>query len=133
MTTMTRKYQRDYMRRRRLSPAQRKKEVVAARAYREKNPDKAAISSANRRKMFLGLLIQAKGGPCKDCGGVFHHSAMDFDHVRGKKSFQVSDACAHTIAALYEEIAKCDLVCSNCHRVRTYTRHREKANERQEA
>ncbi len=64
------------------------------------------------------------GKPCADCGGVFPPFVMDFDHVRGEKVECVtrlsrSGAALHRIEA---EIAKCELVCSNCHRVRTFTR-----------
>ena len=72
-----------------------------------------------RRK---ALLDKAKDKPCMDCGGQFPPEAMDFDHVRGVKSFCVNRAQSRSLAAIRAEIAKCDLVCSNCHRVRTRLR-----------
>jgi hypothetical protein len=50
---------------------------------------------------------------------------MDFDHVRGEKKFNV----AHFIytgsyQAVQDEIAKCEVVCSNCHRLRTGARYK---------
>lgn len=49
---------------------------------------------------------------------------MDFDHVWGEKKFNLSSAATgrHKIRIIEEEIAKCDIVCANCHRVRTFTR-----------
>lgn len=48
---------------------------------------------------------------------------MDLDHVRGQKEFKVSEAVQKayviTIEKLRVEIAKCDVVCANCHRIRT--------------
>lgn len=67
------------------------------------------------------LAAYKTGKPCTDCGGVFHHVAMDFDHLGGKL-FDVSDMIKHGKKKILEEIAKCELVCSNCHRVRTYER-----------
>jgi hypothetical protein len=64
-----------------------------------------------------------KGGPCADCLGIFPPCAMDFDHVRGIKLFDVSKGVSKTWLVLVEELAKCELVCSNCHRVRTSKRH----------
>jgi len=63
-----------------------------------------------------------------DCGKKFPSCAMDFDHVRGKKLFGVNNAAVrhHTLAALKRELAKCELVCSNCHRVRTESRRRKR-------
>ena len=61
--------------------------------------------------------------PCKDCNKSFHFSAMDFDHLEDK-SFSIGDACSngYSIERIKEEIAKCEIVCSNCHRIRTYNR-----------
>jgi hypothetical protein len=47
---------------------------------------------------------------------------MDFDHVRGTKQFNLALPAGWTYGEILEEIAKCDVVCSNCHRVRTYGR-----------
>lgn len=49
---------------------------------------------------------------------------MDFDHVRGKKSFNIGGGKMGTpsFEAIEVEIAKCDLVCANCHRIRTEKR-----------
>lgn len=66
--------------------------------------------------------IKAKT-PCADCGGMFHPVAMDFDHVRGKKIKEVSKLVTQCSSGLVrEEILKCEIVCSNCHRVRTHKR-----------
>ena len=62
--------------------------------------------------------------PCADCGQCYPYYVMDFDHVRGEKKANIADilnrSCSR--AALKAEIDKCDLVCSNCHRVRTHNR-----------
>ena len=74
------------------------------------------------------LMAWYKAAPCMDCGGAFPPECMDFDHVpgRGEKLFNVSLAsltfCRETVES---EMAKCDLVCSNCHRIRT----RKRAND----
>ena len=62
-----------------------------------------------------------KARPCADCGGVFPPCVMDFDHVRGEKKFTVGYGLqAYGRRKVKEEMLKCDLVCSNCHRIRTY-------------
>jgi hypothetical protein len=48
--------------------------------------------------------------------------AMDFDHVRGVKKAMVSTMTHNAWRTVLEEIAKCDLVCANCHRDRTQGR-----------
>jgi hypothetical protein len=57
-----------------------------------------------------------------DCGQTFPPECMDFDHVRGKKCAAVGTLRGHKLSFLAAEIAKCDLVCSNCHRIRTRQR-----------
>lgn len=58
---------------------------------------------------------------CTDCGYNSRPEALDFDHVRGEKKFSVSN-CNYSWQKIEEEIAKCDVVCANCHRVRTADR-----------
>jgi hypothetical protein len=61
-----------------------------------------------------------------DCGHTFPPECMDWDHVRGKKRYMVSSSPLPSRATYLSEIAKCDLVCSNCHRIRTQRRRNEK-------
>jgi hypothetical protein len=47
---------------------------------------------------------------------------MDFDHV-GEKQKEISGLIfTHSTRRLVAEIDKCEVVCANCHRVRTYQR-----------
>jgi hypothetical protein len=48
---------------------------------------------------------------------------MDFDHRQGEEKLANINKFAYTsLEALQREIAKCDVVCANCHRERTYWR-----------
>ena len=62
-----------------------------------------------------------------DCKEVYPYYVMDFDHVRGVKHKNVSELIG-TLSKkkIDEEIAKCEIVCSNCHRIRTYLRKEAK-------
>lgn len=62
--------------------------------------------------------------PCADCGSSYPYWVMDFDHVRGKKRFNIAQYSNMVISleAVQEEVAKCEIVCSNCHRHRTHIR-----------
>jgi len=72
------------------------------------------------------LVLEAKDVPCMDCGARHPFWIMQFDHVRGKKEFNLSAASARAEQKVKDEIAKCDIVCSNCHDDRTYKRDLEK-------
>jgi hypothetical protein len=62
---------------------------------------------------------------CVDCGFKGHPAALEFDHLPGReKKFNISQRIAAAVdrEALLAEMAKCEVVCANCHRVRTFTR-----------
>jgi len=73
------------------------------------------------------MLAQAKDRACADCGVQYPAVVMDFDHVRGQKRFNLSKAVQSPFSLTFEEIraeiAKCDVVCANCHRIRTARSH----------
>lgn len=75
------------------------------------------------RQEFVNSL---KDGPCADCGNCFPPEAMDFDHMPGEKKFRgVANMLSYALDRLMAEIEKCELVCSNCHRIRTKARLHE--------
>lgn len=68
------------------------------------------------------MVISAKKWPCKDCGEKFPAEAMDLDHVRGTKLFELSQIKGRTLEEIRVEIEKCEPVCAVCHRQRTAAR-----------
>ena len=97
-----------------------------SRRYRERNA--AALKSRNTAKLvdMRALRDTMKSIPCADCGGRFDPVCMDFDHrAEEVKLYDVSWMFNRklSIALIEVEIAKCDIVCSNCHRLRT--KHRK--------
>jgi len=61
---------------------------------------------------------------CADCGYNASAYALQFDHVSGEKKANVSDLIRsdYTWTTVLEEIDKCEVVCANCHAIRTKTR-----------
>jgi hypothetical protein len=61
---------------------------------------------------------------CADCGEHYHYSQMDFDHIDGKKKHNIARYAnsAVSIKTIKDELDKCELVCANCHRLRTWIR-----------
>lgn len=95
--------------------------------YYDNNPnEKDRLLEKNRvsRKELRQKIIDFKSGiPCKDCGITYPHYVMDFDHINNDKEFSVSNLVTHSSwEKIKKEIEKCELVCSNCHRERTYAR-----------
>jgi hypothetical protein len=74
----------------------------------------------DKRRM---LVREGKQRPCADCGVQYPYYVMDYDHSRGTKLFTITTKwMSRSLEALVAEIAKCDVVCSNCHRQRTHNR-----------
>lgn len=63
---------------------------------------------------------------CADCGWNGHPGALDLDHRPGEdKVHAVSQMIARLrpLEEIMAEVAKCDVVCARCHRLRTLRRH----------
>lgn len=86
-------------------------------AYRERI-NQQANERAARVRDWLDAYKVARG--CVDCGYNAHPAALDFDHIGDSKTINVCNA--KSIAQAEAEIAKCEVVCSNCHRIRTVRR-----------
>ena len=63
------------------------------------------------------MLERLKSVPCVDCSHAYPFYVMDFDHVRGEKLGQVPKM--GSFKAIRQEASKCDVVCANCHRLRS--------------
>jgi hypothetical protein len=63
---------------------------------------------------------------CTDCKQKFPAYVMDFDHLPNfDKIKNVSSLIRSHMEVVIAEIKKCEIVCSNCHRIRTYKRRME--------
>jgi hypothetical protein len=71
-----------------------------------------------RRRERLAEMKTAAG--CADCGYNTHAEALDFDHVRGEKSFSISKGAYKAWGVIMAEVAKCEVYCARCHRIRTH-------------
>lgn len=65
------------------------------------------------------------GRPCTDCGRIFDPQVMQWDHLPGYEKFgDISGGFpGRTEEEILREIAKCELVCTNCHIMRTFRRN----------
>lgn len=61
---------------------------------------------------------------CMDCGYNEASEALDFDHLRDK-SFGLSYGYNLNWNDVLIEMEKCEIVCANCHRIRTKKRINE--------
>lgn len=97
----------------------------SARANYEANKDRYFAHARRRSADLKARVREAKARPCADCGGTFDPVCMDFDHLPGFE--KAADVCTMirrkmAWAKIAAEIAKCEVVCANCHRIRTRDR-----------
>jgi hypothetical protein len=88
-------------------------------AHREAEIDRVKT----RQAATLAWLRDVRRRPCDDCSGMFLPHMMDFDHRDpSKKVFAITTGSSQLMSreALIAEIEKCDIVCANCHALRTF-------------
>lgn len=73
---------------------------------------------AKRRKRVKQMAIERMGGRCQICGYCRCENALDFHHKdESLKKFGISDkGYTRSWKAVRQEVDKCYLLCSNCHR-----------------
>jgi hypothetical protein len=99
-------------------PSQRAYNVEYYRRNRDLELQRVRVRQAG----MVELLRDLRRVPCADCGLRFKPHQMDFDHRHpGMKSFRVMTGRAMLMSTskVLAEVAKCDIVCANCHRIRT--------------
>jgi hypothetical protein len=88
---------------------------------RSRRPANAAASKRLRdeRRSKLNSIKLSAG--CKDCGFNSHPAALEFNHRDPlTKDFTISQSMHRSWSSLEAEIAKCDVLCSNCHHIHSY-------------
>src|SRR5665213_2283169 len=93
----------------------RKTHQARSRELGKKNYDK-----------IRAFINEAKQAPCMDCHQTFPPCVMDFDHRDPTEKAMNVGAC-RSLKKTIAEIEKCDLVCANCHRIRTWGSGRDQS------
>jgi hypothetical protein len=121
----------------RCKTAQERKERkrAANRRWKRKNTDRLLQYKRNfmaKNPRYLGPTRQAyvdryneikATTPCKDCDTKYQACCMHFDHL-GDKIDNVSRMVGQCKpwSEIEAEMKKCELVCANCHALRTWSR-----------
>lgn len=96
------------------------------RELRALNPEQYRVYARMRWAQGRQRIVALKNKPCADCGIQYPPYVMDFDHRPGEvKMENVGAMSRFSEEAIAAEIAKCDLVCANCHRERTFGHRKE--------
>lgn len=98
-----------------LDPNKKKKSTV-------QDPDVRAAFDKTRQQQHIEYIraIKLEKG-CSKCGYNKHAVALDFNHLDpSTKDVSVSRMSGYSKERIDEEIAKCEILCANCHRVHSY-------------
>jgi len=106
-------------------PVQKAKEAVYQKDYTTRNLKHIVSRNKERYKANKLRAVEHMGGTCVDCGGTFHHAAFDFHHVDNRAADMVDSWLHWTWERIEAELAKCVMLCANCHRVRHYNQDKE--------
>lgn len=101
-------------------------------SYYRRNRSRELWRVRVRQTGTIEMLRELRRVPCSDCGGTFEPYQMDFAHRdQGTKAFNLTSGGAMLMSTrkLLDEVAKCDVMCANCHRVRTQAEHAERLSQ----
>lgn len=97
---------------------------------RQKHRKRSQAAQERHRAKLLDVkkhLQSLLGGRCLRCG-IDDHRLLDFDHIDPlTKVMNISAKLHLNIETLKKEIEKCQLLCANCHRLKTIEQHEHDA------
>lgn len=95
----------------------RERARLASRKYYYKNREARIALSQRKAERNRAIVHEAKSVPCAECGVSYPPYVMDFHHTDPTtKDKTVGTMLTYSEARLRAEIAKCVVVCANCHR-----------------
>lgn len=77
-----------------------------------------ARNRSNRLENRNYVIEYLKSHPCINCGEA-DIVVLEFDHIRDKKCGVAQLISTSTLKLLKEEIKKCQVLCANCHALKT--------------
>jgi|GEM_PF-5131858 len=93
-----------------------------SKAHYAKNSAKYIERNQKNRARLLSFIREYKHDKCCSRCGFSDYRCLEFHHLRDKK-FNIADVgqINMSMAKLLKEIAKCELICANCHAIEHFT------------
>ena len=105
------------------TPEGKLKAKADSKRHYERNKEQYMARNREKKAKLRDFLHKYKEfHGCGDCGGKFPYYVLDFDHRDPEIKEVMPSKLAETNSwdKVLKEIGKCDVVCANCHRVRTH-------------
>ncbi len=91
------------------------------RLWKEANRDRVNAGIKARKEEKKEYLVEMLGGSCVGCGTT---ESLQFDHIdRKTKSFTIGKKMGYSLEYLIPEAKKCQLLCKECHKIKTTINH----------
>ena len=85
--------------------------------YREENKEKMREERREHHNERRAHCIEYLGGKCVVCGTTHN---LQFDHIKREgKKYSIASKLSYKFDNLKEELDKCQLLCVDCHKVKT--------------
>lgn len=97
--------------------------LISKRKHYLKNKERYMQNAVLAQQRMREILRSKKDRPCVDCGVKYPYYVMQFDHLGSDKQYNIANLVnLNNLTKLETEIAKCEVVCANCHAERTHHR-----------
>lgn len=104
-----------------LSDSERDERRKKRKEWEQKNKDQINEKRRERKNQHREYLIEMLGGKCVGCGTTEN---LQFDHIdRKQKEFCIGKSLASKLDKLITEAKKCQLLCDDCHKIKTTINH----------
>jgi 5-methylcytosine-specific restriction endonuclease McrA len=110
----TKEQRREYMRKYRLNPENKKKANDLSNKYYQDNKSKVLVNQRQRHKVLREDLIEKLGSECVKCGSKEN---LEFNHIDPLD--KTTEVCYTHLMANTDEYKKCELLCKTCHKKHT--------------
>lgn len=104
--------------------------VRGRKYYHDNRKRQLSLALIRRHRAYLEkrkFINKIKNKPCVDCGIKYPYYVMDLDHKTGKgkvKEVGYMTSRNWSLEKIKKEVEKCEVVCANCHRIRTFEKYK---------
>ena len=95
----------------------KEKKLEYDRKYCELNKEKRKEHLREHREKNKAICLEYLGGKCVKCGTT---KRLEFDHIKREgKKYSIGGKLSCKFDTLKEELDKCQLLCVDCHKIKT--------------
>ena len=95
----------------------KEKRTEQIKGYQLENRERLYLCRTERKRKMKIECIEYLGGKCVVCGAT---ERLEFDHIKREgKKYSIGGKVTNNLNNLKEELNKCQLLCYDCHKIKT--------------